>query len=893
MAKIGTSILVEIASMLGGSILGALRQAESLIKSGFRTAVSFHQEGIAFAREMGMSAKEAQAYTEVLTDRTEKLAIKYGVAAEQVRELQRNISVATSRQLMLNDAQAEQFLQLNKLVGANTVSKFTEEMMNGMGAQLDTVTGAVSKAYATAAKSGLNAQKVSEKIASNLNMANKLSFRTGIDGLTRMAMQAEKVGMNLQSVEAVAKNFLEIDDAIANSARLQMLGGSAAIMGGNPLDIAFEANNDPEALQKRMIKMLGGYAQFDAQKGIANINGINMDFVRNIAKAMGISEEEAARISKKNAELGFKERRLGASFKTMYSQEEQDFLMNKSYVKNGQVYITDSKGKEHNINGGRLPANILQDMMKYNGMSDRDIMEENARNLTSINEQLSGIAHSIAAQFGKELNRIFPGLTQDIKKVGAWAKTELQPVAVAVGNAVKDIIKTVKEYKEPIKTIAKFLLGTFASFIKFAADHWKLTLAAIIAAKGIGGILGMPLKPTTIGGRLASGALRGVGNGIKGFGTSLWSGIKWVGKTSRDTHYATRFAYSDARAAGGGRITSALKAPFGGLKYLNGAQKIANIGGAALGVGIGAYNAITADNAADRGAGIGTAIGTAVGAALGGPVGAAIGGFLGDFGGRWVGEHWDDIVNTVSNAWDGIKNWFTKAWDGWLGNIMSILIPPIGIIRGVVKHWDDISKWVSDKWGKITSLFGQAIDGFMKFVNDPWGTTKNLAKSAYNSVFGSTKDAVLAKASERHANGGIVGTQDNVVGLAKGEIVLSKTMQENLVSILKNPLIQPKAVGEREYIYTPRNNETSNVNGNTITVKDFNINLSGTLRLDGGNSSKNIDVNELLRDQAFVTALKDVIKNSINHDINGGRFMNDLATMGGFPSQTSIYARRK
>ena len=132
---------IQAAMMLGGvirgTIGGALGYLNTLLMSGFTTATKFHQEGIAFARELGMNAKEAQAYTEVLTERTERLAMKYGVAAEQVHELQKNISVATSRQLMLNDSQAEGFLQLNKLVGSSTVSKFTEEMMNGMGGQVD------------------------------------------------------------------------------------------------------------------------------------------------------------------------------------------------------------------------------------------------------------------------------------------------------------------------------------------------------------------------------------------------------------------------------------------------------------------------------------------------------------------------------------------------------------------------------------------------------------------------------------------------------------------------------------------------------------------------------------------------------------------------------------
>jgi hypothetical protein len=116
----------------------------------------------------------------------------------------------------------------------------------------------------------------------------------------------------------------------------------------------------------------------------------------------------------------------------------------------------------------------------------------------------------------------------------------------------------------------------------------------------------------------------------------------------------------------------------------------------------------------------------------------------------------------------------------------------------------------------------------------------------------------------------------------------------NITSVLpKTAEVKSKpVVGEKpEYIYKPNGTETSNINGNTITVKDFNINLSGTLKLDGGNSSKNIDMNALLNDYQFMNALKEMIKTSINNDMNGGRFMNDLAARRGQVSSSSIIGR--
>jgi hypothetical protein len=127
------------------------------------------------------------------------------------------------------------------------------------------------------------------------------------------------------------------------------------------------------------------------------------------------------------------------------------------------------------------------------------------------------------------------------------------------------------------------------------------------------------------------------------------------------------------------------------------------------------------------------------------------------------------------------------------------------------------------------------------------------------------------------------------VGLATGEIVLSKTMQENLVSMLKNPKISAKPVGTNDFTYKPGRETVSKVGDSTVTVKDFNINIGGTLKLDGGRNFANINIAELLKDPQFVLEIKNVVGNAISASYNGGRKMNDPATMSGLITQTTIY----
>lgn len=849
--------LIAAAGIIRGTLASAFNYLNTLIKSGTQGAMQFHQEGIAFAREMGMNAKEAQAYTEVLTDRTEKLAMKYGVAAEQVKELQRNISVATSRQLMLNESQAEGFLQLNKLVGSSTVTKFTEEMMNGMGGQLDTVQGAVSKAYATAAKSGLNAQKVTEKIANNLSMANKLSFRTGIDGLTRMAMQAEKVGMSLSTVESVANNFMEIDSAIEHSAMLNMLGGAAGIFGGNPLDMAYEANNDPEALQKRITSALGGLASFDSTKGIASMNGLNMDFARNIAKALGMSPDEAVRVAKKQAEVGFKEQNISSSVMAGLTQEQRDFLINKSNVANGKTTYTanvNGKSQTFDLTKEAVPKEVLEEMMKYEGMSDRDIMEENARSLSSINEILTGIKTSITAMFAKFIEGLFPEMQGDVKKAGEWLKNKLEPIAKDIRESARSAYNWVKENKELIKTAASGLIGFIKGFtslitpiLNFAKD-WPKTSAAIIAA--IWGAKAL--------GKMGLG--RGIGRGARGAARS--GGGRLLGKIGRGLAKAFKSggsALKKAAIAAGKSLTKGAIAGARGLNNLLTKGKHSHTLKQAWGTAKGTFkrtSGSTARQLLHGGKALWNNSGLVRGLVRGGGIGIA--GMVGNYATDKMAE--SGTISKGGVAHSALKAVSTGAEYAALGATIGSIIPGIGTGIGAGAGF---------------------IAGAIKGLYDAQKSKGEAAEAANSSLNKTNFDG-------GGAVGGAKGKPYQVT-VHGGEGVITPQQFNSVFG--ETPVKPKKSLGEAEYIYKPNRTETSSINGNTITVKDFNININGTLKLDGGKSYKNIDVNELLRDQAFMTSLKNMIKTSINQDINGGRFMNDLATMSGFPAQTSIYGK--
>lgn len=911
MGKFLVGLLAQLGSNLFGLLGGALGGLKNAIGEAKDEMLQYNQRAIAFGRQMGMSLKESQTYSEVLVSRAKEFGKAYGIAAEEVFKIQENLSKATGKALMLNDAQAETIVQINKLVGSDVFDQFTSEMMNSMGAQLSAVQGAVSKAYASAAKSGLNAQKVSEKVAQNLSMANRLSFRDGVNGLTRMAIQAEKLGISMQSVEAAAKSFIDLDKAIENSARLQMLGGSAAVAGGNPLTMAYEANYDPEAFAKRMSDTLASYATFDKNKGYATINGMNMDFVRNIAKAMGISEEDAVKNAKKQSEVKYKEGAFGSAL-GQYNQEQRDFILNKSYVENGRLMINDVNGNKHDISNGKLPENMLNEMMKFADMDDSELMRQQALSLTSIDETVKGYKTSFTATIAEPIVKRAEEIQTLIK---GWGEMAINNIAKPLRGKLEKFLDMITDENGFLASLNNFAKSWTGGFFKTIINNLEWILGAVLAYKAVKwGKGAFDLGKSLLGGGGGGGA---AANGVRGI-KNAWSNVRNYGRGSKFWDAAlgrvTKDKAGNYRATNKGFGTHFVSKNFGrfasGLKV--GTAALGAVTGVIQGVGAvseynrrkeeinnsnmsqaekdKALNEARIDKNTEVGGAVGAGVGTVLGTFFFGPLGGMIGGAVGEFAGKFIGQYWDPIVDTVFNLCKKVGSGIV-----WLGG----------------KIWDGIT-WLVDN-----NPIGLIVKGIGKIFGKDLSITKGISSGidAIKGWFGG---------GEKHAEGGIVGgTSTNgdkvVTRLNSGEMVLNVNQQTALFNFIKripnmlgsvqttnnthsnmmtsivssiltnNNDVKAIPVGNKEYIYTPNRSETSNVNGNTVTVKDFNINLNGTIKLDGGNNSKDIDVAALLNDYQFMNSLKEMIKDSINRDMSGGRRENNFFTLRNHPSVGSVY----
>lgn len=350
------------------------------IKEGGNYWLKYNAQAISDAKRLGMTSKEeAIGYMNTLMENSKTLARNFGMTAEQAMKMQDIYVKVTGRASMLTESQMEDIAAASKLMGEETVQSAIG-IMDKMGSTSQTTMELMDKNFVRAANSGLDTVKASEEFVKNMSLANKLNFRNGVDGISKMTILSQRVKMNLQEVSAVADKFSTIEGAIEGAARLQMLGGVGAMYGSNPMQMMYEALADPESLFERMGKMFSQQAVFDRSTGESRIDPIQMQIIREQAKAIGMNPDEAIQSAKQQAKLNAIDsdfKRYASVTYTTATDEQKAAIQNKSeYDKENQTWIIkylDDVGDEQVADIKNLTQKQLEAITKDNTEDIKDI----------------------------------------------------------------------------------------------------------------------------------------------------------------------------------------------------------------------------------------------------------------------------------------------------------------------------------------------------------------------------------------------------------------------------------------------------------------------------------------------------------------------------------------
>ena len=924
------------AKFLGGLINSSYGIMKRAFTSAWGLAKSYDAMSVATSRHMGLTYRDNISYTQTLISRTRDLAAAYGITAEKAAALQDSVAKATSRAIMLSNTQAESLAAVSKVLGEQIASEFQNKVVTSLGGSIAASMNVAQDAYTRASRMGLSAVEYSTKIAQNLNLVNSLHFRSGVDGLARMTALSERLGFNMQSLSNVAEKFSNLETALPSAASLQALGGSFSVYGADPLSWMYASMGDAEQLTRMVSDLVKGQSTFNTKSGIAELGVASKQYLRAAAQQLGMSYDELANIANRQATEQFARSRVGNLFDNITNGDEEfkNYILNKVQWndKVQKFELTTANGKTIDIEKLSQTSEgieALRQEWKQSTMSDREAFIDAAQRITSYQERLEGINTMIGAMLAQKLmpflelakTFLFNNI-QAITSVTAkgislltnpsfWVATGKEIVAISLGGFASIVQNAVMWLLGPIGKGVQ-LLGWLLDAIGFATNtNWAQTLGkwldgralGVAMYKGVHSVLDAMAPTNEVNAQirntaseiasLANAAYKDVNKAWEIASKQSVEGYNATLRTILESKKGERVYTKDAQLES---IDNRLASIAASSESQLAEQIKANgeIGKASTSLGTLKVEMPRDDNQSD-----GSALAAAISLA-----GVAVPFYFGKrliknnirslfagkssvkasplplarHGGESVGQLRAMARNGVAKL-GGLKG---------IGTGLGLGLGGAAISMGTdaLVERDIINKYGAAHYGG--SILGKGLAGAAmgSFFGPMGAAIGGLAGAAMGAI-----DLYRQKSQEEQAD------KQRVSSVALARLGISQVYPQATegyvpsspyAAAFGSPQVEAQATtGSQRYI-SPTSS-LSTMSSNRLELSDININISGTIRLEGGNNSRGLDINSLMKDQAFVTQIKDLIKDSINKGMNNGRAMKDASSIGGgLPKQ--VYA---
>ena len=464
--------------------------------------IKFNDLTFKLGRQMGMTYKQLQGMQTNFMRQTAELARLYGLTREELLKFQESYTSVTGRAVILSKAEVENMAALSKLVDETTMNDLVDNF-DKFGTSTEVAMAYLEATQERAMRLGLNASKAASVFAKNMNLASKFTFREGVNGVSKMVMLSQKLRMNMESIASAAEKFETIEDAITTSANLQVLGGQYANLFSNPLQVMFEATSDFESFQERIANVWGEKGTFNKRTGTVEISPIDKRMIKESAKSLGISYEEALTIAQRNVSSKYIESQLNNA--NSFTEEQKTAITNlaKYDARSGKHYITtvNENGDETNVKVSDLTPEALEKaMIQANEQNDIDKnvwdISKNVKQLTrnarirgnsqkTFKEELVGGAESFKANIAlnedfimKEVNHFAKSVNTFDSAIGKLLYSQGAAGAFMIGGGILSAFGG-------FKGAARWAKGTNA--YKNLHNRWNgLSSNKKLAIKGVG-----------------------------------------------------------------------------------------------------------------------------------------------------------------------------------------------------------------------------------------------------------------------------------------------------------------------------------------------------------------------------------------------------------------------
>jgi hypothetical protein len=274
-----------------------------------------------------------------------------GVQFKDVTDLMGGMSKSVGRIIDPSKDVVKEMAILGKNVGiaSEAMGTLVGDFMNLTFSQ-EKSADLINKITDLARKGGVNVKNTLEAVQKNLDKVSAYGFKNGIDGLTKMTVQAQQLRTSVEEIGAVqmGQTFWDPEKAIEAAAGMSMLGGSMSNL-MNPFQLMNMGANNVEKLQESLIDLSASAYKVNETTGEVETNFVAQQRLKQQLEALGKGGEyekfinlgrEAAKQAKIIADIN--KSGLGELFAAeggTFTEEDQRLIASLSEVKDGKISL--------------------------------------------------------------------------------------------------------------------------------------------------------------------------------------------------------------------------------------------------------------------------------------------------------------------------------------------------------------------------------------------------------------------------------------------------------------------------------------------------------------------------------------------------------------------------
>jgi hypothetical protein len=422
----------EMTKNFAAGILPSLMKFDQVISDAGKNFGFIDTKSISSSQTMSSLGAEAARFNVDIAEATNMM----GALGDELKTIDQNY-LANS---------VKSFMAIEKAIGLSyeETGILSGEMMR-TGKSAEEFRDFVEESSNLTKNFGVNIKKVMQGVTKNVDKMRQMGFRGGEESLTRMAIKAERLNMQMDEIFDVAKKARNIEGAMEMAADLQLAGGSFANI--DPMSLLAAARKGPEELQKILTEMGGDIGTFNKDTGALEFDAVDIDRLQMVADATGQSLDSMQKGLMKSASDANKIKMFDGVTDGL---DEMDAAMVNSGLadmmkvgKNGEIEFNASSDIAK-----RMGIGSLEELQSLSGEQIKEKMEADAKTLEEQAEANKSLSDSLES-FKQALLSIF---------------IQFEPVLSAITWAMNLLVKGLNMLPGWGKFIIAGLIGAFMLF---------------------------------------------------------------------------------------------------------------------------------------------------------------------------------------------------------------------------------------------------------------------------------------------------------------------------------------------------------------------------------------------------------------------------------------------